>query len=458
MAGIGFELRRILKRRTYFSLLKAYGFAGIVSSGPWLLSIFGILLLGFLAVSQNEHSSAVIDFQVSVTYLIMSSLIFTGPVQLLFTRYIADMLFARQKKAVISIILMMIASICTLGIIVACVIAILFFGNTPVLYQFLMGTGFVELCGVWILTIMGTSLKDYKALVAWYLVAYTTIVIAGIYLGADQGLYGYLLAFDLGQGILLMSLGAMVIRQFPGMLSFPGKLLSTQRMFWSLAWIGLFFNAAVWVDKILFWFTPDTSALVIGPLRASPIYDVPIFLSYLLIVPGLAIFLFRLETDFVEAYEAYNRAIVEGGNYSELLIAKQGMINATRTGLWDIAKVQGITVIFAIAFTPQILSLLGYPVSYSRIFQFDVIGVSLQLLFMSILNVYFYMDLRGRSVLMTLSFFLGNVIFTWLSLEGGPFFYGMGFMFSLFIADVLGLFLLQRDLRDIDFITFVKSH
>jgi len=98
MAGIGFELRRILKRRTYFSLLKAYGFAGIVSSGPWLLSIFGILLLGFLAVSQNEHSSAVIDFQVSVTYLIMSSLIFTGPVQLLFTRYIADMLFARQKK------------------------------------------------------------------------------------------------------------------------------------------------------------------------------------------------------------------------------------------------------------------------------------------------------------------------------------------------------------------------
>jgi uncharacterized membrane protein len=305
---------------------------------------------------------------------------------------------------------------------------------------------------------MGTSLKDYKALVAWYLVAYTTIVIAGIYLGADQGLYGYLLAFDLGQGILLMSLGAMVIRQFPGMLCFPWKLLSTQRMFWSLAWIGLFFNAAVWVDKILFWFTPDTSALVIGPLRASPIYDVPIFLSYLLIVPGLAIFLFRLETAFVEAYAAYNRAIVEGGNYSELLIAKQGMINATRTGLWDIAKVQGITVIFAIAFTPQILSLLGYPVSYSRIFQFDVIGVSLQLLFMSILNVYFYMDLRGRSVLMTLSFFLGNVIFTWLSLEGGPFFYGMGFMFSLFIADVLGLFLLQRDLRDIDFITFVKSH
>ncbi|WP_226857216.1 exopolysaccharide Pel transporter PelG [Acidithiobacillus concretivorus] len=55
MAGIGFELRRILKRRTYFSLLQAYGFAGIVSSGPWLLSIFGILLLGFLAMRVPRH-------------------------------------------------------------------------------------------------------------------------------------------------------------------------------------------------------------------------------------------------------------------------------------------------------------------------------------------------------------------------------------------------------------------
>jgi uncharacterized membrane protein len=77
---------------------------------------------------------------------------------------------------------------------------------------------------------------------------------------------------------------------------------------------------------------------------------------------------------------------------------------------------------------------------------------------MGILNVYFYMDLRRRSVLLTLSFLSGNVIFTWLSIQGGPFFYGMGFMFSLFLTDIIGLFLLKKDLQDIDFITFVKSH
>ena len=301
---------------------------------------------------------------------------------------------------------------------------------------------------------MGTSLKDYKALVTWYLIAYSIIVFSGIYLGTIWDLYGYLLAFDIGQGVLLASLGAMVIRQFPGILHYPDSVLKDGKIFWSLTLVGLFFNAAVWVDKLLFWFTPDTSGLVIGPLRASPIYDVPIFLSYLLIVPGLAIFLFRLETDFVESYNAYNQVIIEGGSYAELIVAKQGMINATRTGLWDIAKIQGLTVIFAIAFTPQILHILGYPISYARIFQFDVIGVSLQLLFMSILNVYFYMDLRRRSIFLTFIFFSGNTAFTWLSLQGGPFFYGMWFMFSLFITDIVGLFLLKKDLQDIDFITF----
>lgn len=457
MAGIGFELRRILKKRTYFSLLQAYSFAGLVSSGPWLLSIFGILLLGFLAVDENAHNSVVIEFQVSVTYLIMSSLILTGPVQLLFTRYIADLLFAQEKRKVISIIMLMLAGVCTLGSIVAWALAYWFFSKTTILYQFLMGTGFVELCGVWILTIMGTSLKDYKALVTWYLIAYSIIVFSGIYLGTIWDLYGYLLAFDIGQGVLLASLGAMVIRQFPGILHYPDSVLKGGKIFWSLTLVGLFFNAAVWVDKLLFWFTPDTSGLVIGPLRASPIYDVPIFLSYLLIVPGLAIFLFRLETDFVESYNAYNQVIIEGGSYAELIVAKQGMINATRTGLWDIAKIQGLTVIFAIVFTPQILHILGYPISYARIFQFDVIGVSLQLLFMSILNVYFYMDLRRRSIFLTFIFFSGNTAFTWLSLQGGPFFYGMGFMFSLFITDIVGLFLLKKDLQDIDFITFIKT-
>ncbi len=454
MAGIGFELRKILRPRTYFSLVQAYGYAGAVSAGPWLLSILGILLLGFIALSQKYQPGPVAEFQVSVTYLIGSSLIFTGPVQLVFTRYLADVLFSGAKKSVISLILLMMGTVTVSGAAVAVTVAYLFFRGTSPEYQWLMGTGFVELCGVWILTIMGTSLKDYRSLVFWYFTAYATILVSGIYLGKFFGLEGYLLAFDVGQMVLLASLGSMVIRQFPGFVIYPEKILQRQKIFWSLSLSGLFFNAAIWADKILFWFSPDTGAQVIGPLRASPIYDVPIFLSYLLIVPGMAAFLFRLETDFVEAYDTFNKAIVEGGIFSEVSAAKQGMINATRAGLWDVGKVQGATAILALVFASPILQLLGYSHDYVRIFRFDIVGVSLQLLLMSILNVYFYLDLRTKGLLLSAIFLFGNVVFTLASLYAGPFFYGTGFMVSLFLADTIGLYLLGSDLKEIDFLAF----
>ena len=50
MAGIGFELRKLLRRDSLLGLLQAYTYAGLISSGPWVLSILGILLVGILSL------------------------------------------------------------------------------------------------------------------------------------------------------------------------------------------------------------------------------------------------------------------------------------------------------------------------------------------------------------------------------------------------------------------------
>ena len=42
MAGIGFEIRKILKKNTLLSVFEAYGYAGLIGSGPWLLSIIAL--------------------------------------------------------------------------------------------------------------------------------------------------------------------------------------------------------------------------------------------------------------------------------------------------------------------------------------------------------------------------------------------------------------------------------
>ncbi|GAF79699.1 unnamed protein product, partial [marine sediment metagenome] len=102
MAGIGFELRKLLQRDTFSGLLQAYGYAGVISSGPWVLSIIGILLLGLLSVGNVKPGIQISEFQVTVTYLIAVSLILSGAIQQGFTRYISDQIYLGNEDKIIS--------------------------------------------------------------------------------------------------------------------------------------------------------------------------------------------------------------------------------------------------------------------------------------------------------------------------------------------------------------------
>ena len=92
MAGIGFELRRLLDRQSLWGLVRAYTYAGVISSGPWVLSILGVMGIGLLSVGPLP-AMEVRQFLVTITYLMAASLIWTGGLQLMFARFIADCIY-----------------------------------------------------------------------------------------------------------------------------------------------------------------------------------------------------------------------------------------------------------------------------------------------------------------------------------------------------------------------------
>ena len=49
MAGIGFELKKLFHRKGLVAMVRAYGYAGVICTGPMLLGI--LLQFGVLAVS-----------------------------------------------------------------------------------------------------------------------------------------------------------------------------------------------------------------------------------------------------------------------------------------------------------------------------------------------------------------------------------------------------------------------
>ena len=455
MAGIGFELRRLLRKNTLLGLVEAYAYAGIIGSGPWVFSIIGILLVGIFSASIVVPSILVTQFQTSVTYLVASSLILTGLVQLAFTRFVSDRLFEKKREVILPnlnglmLIVVMVASI--FGTI--CLFTLL--PELGLLYRLLMLAGFVLMCAVWVMTVFLSGMKRYKAIVILFGCAYALIVLTALW-WRPHGLEGLLAGFVFGHLILLAGMWVLTVREFNP----QGKLISfefadSNKIYPSLMAIGLLYNLGIWVDKFMFWYFPPTSDPIIGHLRASLIYDLPVFLSYLSIIPGMAVFLVRIETDFVEFYDKFYDAVRGGGSLEYIENMRDEMVYSIQQGLSEIGKIQTLAVLATFVAGPALLGWLGISQLYLPLLYVQVIGAGLQVGLMAILNVFFYLDQRRIVLFLCVEFVVLNVALTGLTLWFGAALYGYGFALSVLITLATSLVLLSRQLNRLEYETFM---
>jgi uncharacterized membrane protein len=456
MAGIGFELRKLLKKKSYTGLLQTYAYAGIISSGPWVLSIVGILIVGLFSIGVVVPNVLISQFQVTVTYLISLSLIYTGLAQLVFTRFIADRLFESLDDIVIPTLNGLLLIVMLIGGSLVGVAALFLFPEESALYRLLLVVGFSSLCGVWLAAILLSGMKQYMQIVWLFGVGYTVVVLGAFSL-RGFGLEGLLMGFVLGHLALLGGMYFQIYRSYPSHQFVGFALFDRSKTYSSLIWSGFLFNLGLWIDKFMFWFNPDTGQQVIGPLHASVIYDFPIFLAYLAIIPGMAVFLVRIETDFAEYYDRFFTAVREGANLEYIERMRNEMVLAVRKGLFDIAKIQAIFTLITFIFAPTFLAWLGISLLYLPLLYVDVLSAGLQVMLLGLINVMFYLDERHVVLKLMLLFVISNVIFTWISFYLGVAFFGYGIAMSLVVTLVWGLLILNRKLDRLEFDTFMMQ-
>jgi uncharacterized membrane protein len=104
-----------------------------------------------------------------------------------------------------------------------------------------------------------------------------------------------------------------------------------------------------------------------------------------------------------------------------------------------------------------ILEMIGIPLVYLPLLYVDVAAAGFQVVFLAILNVYFYLDQRGRALLLTILFTALNGILSFVSIWLGPFYYGYGFAVSLSITIFCGMLFLDRDLEQLEYETFMSQ-
>ncbi len=457
MAGIGFELRKLLKKQSYVGLLEAYTYAGIIGSGPWILSIFGIMLVGILSLGIVVPHLLIAQFTVTVTYLFMASLIITGAVQLSFTRFVADRLFAKDDAAVLPNFngLLLLVALISLALSLPC--ALFLFPGQTALYRILFVMGLTIMSSIWVATVFLTGMKQYRAILYVFLLGYTVTVVAAMLLRYLLNMEGLLTGFVIGHFVLLMGMLWLVYRNYPSDRFIAFDIWKKGAMYRSLMATGFMFNLGIWVDKLMFWYHPATGQPVIGPLHASVIYDFPIFLAYVSVIPGMAVFLVRIETDFVEYYNRFYDAVREGATLEYIERMRNHLVYYAQRGLFDIAKIQSIGVLTLFVLGESLLQWIGISTLYLPLLFVDTVGAGLQVVLLGILNVLFYLDQRRIVVQLTALFLICNILFTALTLQLGAAWYGYGFALAMLITVLAGIHALTRRLDELEYETFMMQ-
>ena len=168
MAGIGFELKKLFRRKGLFATLRAYGYAGVICTGPMLLGVLlqvGMLVLcGWAGAARADQDLLVC----MVTYTLLASLTVTSFFSMPVTRFLADMLYEEQEQTILpsfwgSNTLLLVGGCAAYGI-------FLIFSGATLMQGLLCLWLFAEMIVNWNAMSYLTAVKDYRGIL-WAFVA-----------------------------------------------------------------------------------------------------------------------------------------------------------------------------------------------------------------------------------------------------------------------------------------------
>ncbi|NOZ57369.1 MAG: exopolysaccharide Pel transporter PelG, partial [Calditrichaeota bacterium] len=429
MAGIGFELQKLIKKGTYLSYLKAFLYGTVLSSGPWLTTTAALILIGFYTGAYAAEGSARL-LTVTVIYAYAFSLILTGPWQNTLIRFIADRVFLKKPEQIVPGYRTASLPVLALGLLVGlpAVVLMRFYvspGNT-LLFRVAALFLLLTLSELWMLMSYVSTSRNYQQVFVSFLVgsaaSFGLAVVLMKRADASWALLGYLT----GQLIILVLLFLIGEREFDGKGWWEPSYFRCLKPYRHIALAGLFYNAGVWVDKIVVWFT-------LGQVEGASIfrscntYDVPAFLAFLSMVPGLAYFLIIAETTFYQSYRRFVDSVLRD---PLVLIdsARIDMLETAQKGMLGLAKFQGVFTLALFILAPQVLKFTGYGWVSVNLFRILLFGAFANVLFLNVVILMLYLELREEAAVTTLLFFVANAGLTLFSVRWGATYLGWSYL------------------------------
>ncbi len=453
MAGIGFDLEKLLHGDSFIGAVRAHFYSVVITAGPWILSIVTIFIIT-LAAPGNLDPFELVFFRTSIVYIFATTLVVTAPLHYPLTRYLADKLYIGETYAVSPVF----NSVMLAAFVIQTLIGAAIFMNTSVepLIKILLVLICLVIAMIWLTMIFLTALKDYRAIFRAYALGSAVAAGGAILLGSRFGLAGYYAGYLAGHLLIAALWSGRVFAEYPSPKLFEPEFFFYWTQSWQLIGIGVFYNAAIWADKAVFWFSPEAMP-VDGLLSTFPHYESAAFAAYLTIIPGLSLFLMQIETSFYREYRRYYAAIIAKTPLGAIEKNHNQMAAVLRTSIGFLLRYQGIFSLLAIIFSPQILAGAGLPLLLVPMFRVAVFGAFLHCFLLVTIILILYFDFKGTALLVTFIFFAANAGLTQLTLSLGSPFYGFGYLGAAFSALLCSYYLLDRRFQQLAYYTFAAQ-
>lgn len=432
MAGISLQLRRMVRGNTAFSWLKGGGYALIISTGPWVLSMVAVALVAALLGGDGSEHAA---FFASVSYSQAASQILFMPVILVFSRHLADGIYLKKPEVIGE---SLVAALLVAPILAYPAALILAPGSAALHLTMINGANaFAGAC-------LGASQRFLRVLLAYaagYAVSCLGVILALSSGGSNADCVS---GFLVGQCLLF----ALLMSGMRGELALlRGADFSWLAGLWrnpALSLGGLGLAAGLWCEKFAYWFfAPDRVVTELG-IGYCPSYDLPMFLAMLSATPGIAFFYLQLETGFADAMARLTDRLSFGAPLAEVDEAHAEVRSTVLRCLGMLCRAQAGITLFGLLFAEGLMEGAGVGAVQMGVWRVAFFAVFFLVLFVCVQALLFYMNAIREAAWCSLCLLALNLGLTAVFLRAGTAYHGVGFMIASAASLLLSLFFLGR--------------
>ena len=443
MAGIGFKIGKLFNDIEVTNKIKGSMYAIAISSGPWLatvLVIFSIIFLSkYLFISIDISS-----FSLIVSHIFCLSLIIFGLIEFVVTRYVADLLYSEDNSKITSSFVVAIF----LGLFLVNFLGIPLYyiiGYNVSLWILILFSS--SIITIWIaMTFLGAA-NSYQKTFWAYVIGSIIAMLLSLLLTRFYGLNGTLFGLMIGHLLIAIFLTIQIFNEFD--ISFQNwkAVFLYYKKYPFLYLAGFLYYSGIWVDKIIYWTTPSLN---------KTDYSAAMFIAYLTIIPAIAFFFVKAETNFFSFYKKYFTVIDLRLSRGDIIKAKKNLLSVTYRDFFILVKTQVYSVLFFVSciaifkkiFTNTMILIMFY----------GLVAASFNFFFLILNVILLYYEGHKEVFVNYFVFFVSNAIFSYFFINFlDKKYLGLGYTLSTIITFIITLFFLYTRNKNLMFYTFMSQ-